>query len=123
MLNQGMIPVNNDNILHQLILGKTKFGEVIEDWTNQDWNGICWQCGTIIESFQNIFEGNKVKKYYSDLSTHLGVHRITGIRTLIRDHYLWHNVKDRQKLLAQFAISSLIIAEICVERLTGELTR
>ena len=36
MLNKGMIPTNNGNILHRLILGKTKSGEVIKDWSNQD---------------------------------------------------------------------------------------
>ena len=41
MLNQRMVPVNNDNILHQLILEKTKSGEVIRGGSNQDWNGIC----------------------------------------------------------------------------------
>ena len=30
MLNQGMIPVNNGDILHRLILGKTKSGEVLK---------------------------------------------------------------------------------------------
>ena len=59
-------------------------------------------------------------KYYGDLSTHLGIQRITGLRNLIEDHYLWHIGKERPKILAQFAISSFIIAEICVERLTGD---
>ena len=114
MLDQSMIPVNKEDILHYLILGKTKSEEVIKDWSNQDWNGICRQCGTVIETFQHIFECEEVMKYYGDLSTHLGVHRITGLRTPIGDHYLWHEVKERPKILAQFAISSFIIAEICV---------
>ena len=59
-------------------------------------------------------------KYYGDLSTHIGFQRITGLRTLIGDHYLWHIGKDRQKILAQFAIRSFIIAIICVGRLTGD---
>ena len=59
-------------------------------------------------------------KYYGDLSTHLGIQRITGLRTLIGDHYLWHIGKERPKILAQFAIGSFIIAEICVGRLTGD---
>ena len=29
------------------------------------------QCGTLIATFQHIFECEEVKKYYSDLSTHL----------------------------------------------------
>ena len=31
MLNKGMIPTNNSDILHRLILGKIKSGEVIKD--------------------------------------------------------------------------------------------
>ena len=120
MLNSGMIPVNNDDILHHLILGKAKSGEVIKDWSNQDWNGICRQCGTVIETFQHIFQCEEVKKYYGDLSTHLGIQRITGIRTLIGDHHLWHIGKERPRILAQFAISSFIIADICAGRLTGD---
>ena len=54
-------------------------------------------------------------KYYGDLSTHLGIHRITGLRTLIGDNYLWHFGKERPKIVAQFAISSFIIAEIVLE--------
>ena len=106
MLNTSMIPVNNCNILHCLILGKTKSGEFIKDWSNQD----CWQCGTVIEIFQHIFECEEVMKYYGDLSTHLGIQRITGLRTHIGDHYLWHIGKERPKILAQFAISSFITA-------------
>ena len=36
MLNKDMIPTNNGDILHRLILWKTKSGEVIKDWSNQD---------------------------------------------------------------------------------------
>ena len=56
MLNKGMIPTNNSDILHRLILGKTKSGEVIKDWSNQDWNGI------VLETFQHIFECEVVKR-------------------------------------------------------------
>ena len=59
-------------------------------------------------------------KYYGDLSTHIGFQRITGLRTLIGDHYLWHIRKERPKILAQFTIRCFIIAEICVERLTRD---
>ena len=88
MLNKGMIPTNNSDILHRLILGKTKSGEVIKDWRNQDWNGICRQCGTVTETFQHIFECVVVKNYYNDLSNHLGVNRIYDLKTLFGDHYL-----------------------------------
>ena len=76
--------------------------------------------GTNIETFRHIFECEEVMKYYGDLITHLGIQRITGLRTLIGDHYPWTIGKERPKILAQFAISSFIIAEICVGRLTGD---
>ena len=69
MLNKGMFPTNNSDILHRLILGKTKSGEVIKDWSNQDRNSICRQCGTVLETFQHSFECVVVKNYYNDLST------------------------------------------------------
>ena len=120
MLNKGMIPTNNGDILHRLILGKTKSGEVIKDWSNQDWNGICRQCGTVLETFQHIFECDVVKSYYNDLSKNLGVSRIYDFKSLLGDHYLWHEAKERPKILAQFAISSFIIAEISAGRITGD---
>ena len=120
MLNKGMIPANNSDILHRLILGKTKLGEIIKDWSNQDWDGFCRQCGTVLETFQHIFECEVVKNYYNDLSTHLGVNRIYDLKTLFGDHFLWHDGKLRPKILAQFAISSFIITEISAGRLTGD---
>ena len=51
MLNSGMISVNKGHILHRLIQEKTKLGEVIKDWSNQEWNGICWQYRTVMENF------------------------------------------------------------------------
>ena len=61
-----------------------------------------------------------VKNYYNDLSTHLGVNRIYDLKTLFGDHYLWHISEERPKILAQFALSSFIIAEISAGRLTGD---
>ena len=112
MLNTHMIPVNSGDILHHLILGETKSGEVIKDWSKPEWNGICRQCRTVIETFVHIFN------WKDDLSTNLGIQRITGLRTLIGDNYLWHIGKERPNIIAQFAISSFIIAKICVGRLT-----
>ena len=111
---------NNGDILHRLILGKTKSGEVFKDWSNQDWNGFCRQCGTVLETFQHIFENEVVENYYNDLSTYLGVYRIYDLKTLFGDHSLWHDGKLRSKILAQFAISSFIIAEISAGRLTDD---
>ena len=88
MMNKGMIPTNNSDILHRLILGKTKSGEVIKDWRNQNWDGICRQCGTVLETFQHIFECEVVKSYYNDLSNHLGVFIIYDLKSLLGDHYL-----------------------------------
>ena len=61
-----------------------------------------------------------VKNYYNDLSNHLGVYRIYDLKSLFGDHFLWHETKERPKILAQFAISSFIIAEVSAGRLTGD---
>ena len=74
----------------------------------------------MLETFQHIFECDVVKKYYNNLSNHLVVHRICDLKTLFCDHFLWHIGKERPKILAQFAISSFIIAEISAGRLTGD---
>ena len=34
MLNKGMIPTDNSDILHRLILGKTKSEEIFKVWSN-----------------------------------------------------------------------------------------
>ena len=41
MLNSSMIPPGNSNILHRLILGKTRPGEEIWKWKIQNWDGFC----------------------------------------------------------------------------------
>ena len=48
------------------------------------------------------------------------MHRIYDLKFLFVDHFFWHDGKVRQKILAQFAISSFIIAEISAGRLTGD---
>ena len=60
------------------------------------------------------------RNYYNDLSNHLGVHRIYDLKSLFGDNFLWHVTKERPTILAQFAISSFIIAEISVGRLNGD---
>ena len=52
LMNSGKIPVGNSDILHWLILGKTKSGEIIKDWGTQEWDGYC---GSVIETFKHIF--------------------------------------------------------------------
>ena len=59
------------------------------DWGTEDWDGSCRQCGSVIETFKHIFEYEKVKNYFDDLSTHLVIQRVTGLRSLIGDHELW----------------------------------
>ena len=39
--NLGTIPVGKGDILHRLILGKSKPGEIIRDWGTQEWDGDC----------------------------------------------------------------------------------
>ena len=34
MLNSGMIPAGNSNIIHRFLLGKTRLGEEIRNWKN-----------------------------------------------------------------------------------------
>ena len=61
-----------------------------------------------------------VKNYYNDLSTHLGVFRIYDLKTFFVDHYLWYISEERPRILAQFALSSFIIAEFSAGRLTDD---
>ena len=39
ILNIGMIPPGNSDILHRLTLRKTRPGEEIRTWKNQNWDG------------------------------------------------------------------------------------
>ena len=39
MLNSGTIPAGNSDIFHRLILRKTRPGEEIQKWKNQNWAG------------------------------------------------------------------------------------
>ena len=48
------------------------------------------------------------------------MNRIYDLKTQFGDHYLKHVTKERPRILAQFAISSFIIAEISAGRLTGD---
>ena len=54
MLNNFTIPTGNSNIMHHLIPGKTRAGEVIKNWKSEEWDGVCWQCCSLIESFKDI---------------------------------------------------------------------
>ena len=37
MLNNGTILPGNSEIMHLLIFGKTRAGEVIKDWKSEEW--------------------------------------------------------------------------------------
>ena len=41
MLNNGTIPPVNHNVMYRLMLGKTRAGKIIKDWTSEDLNGVC----------------------------------------------------------------------------------
>ena len=41
MLNNSTIPTGNSNIMHHLILGNTRAGEVIKEWKSEEWDGVC----------------------------------------------------------------------------------
>ena len=80
-MNSGTIPFGNSDILHRLILGKTKSGEIIKDWGTEEWDIYCQQCGSVIETFKHIFECEKVKKHFDDFSTKLGMQRVKGLKS------------------------------------------
>ena len=56
ILNCGLIPPVNSDILHWLILWNTIVGEEIQNSKIQNWDGICKQCSKVIETMSNIFE-------------------------------------------------------------------
>ena len=58
----------------------------------------------------------KVKKYLDDLSTHIGIPRVSILSSFSGDHYLGFNSKKRPRIFALFVISSFYIAEICSGR-------
>ena len=85
--------------------GKRWLGEVNKDLGTEERDGVCQQC-------------KKVKNYFNDLSTHSGIQSVTGLRSLIGDHCLGYDAKERPKILAQLVISSFYIAKICCGHLT-----
>ena len=42
----------------------------------------------------------------------VGVQRVNGLKFLLGDHYLWPDHNKRNRILAQFTVSSIFIAEI-----------
>ena len=72
MLNNGTIPPGNSDIVHRLILGKTKAGEVIKDWKSKEWDGVGRQCCSVIEC-------QKDEEYLDNHSTNTGTHKVYGL--------------------------------------------
>ena len=88
MLNSGMMPTGNSDILHRFQLGKTRPGGEIRNWKNQNWDGYCKQCCKVVETTAHIFECEKTRAYLDELSLKTGLHRIYNIGSLLGDHYL-----------------------------------
>ena len=55
-----------------------------------------------------------------NLHTQLHVHRVGGTSTILGDHYLWLDFKQRDTIQAQFAVSSFYITDIMQSQLTGD---
>ena len=120
MLNSVMILTRNSDIIHRFLLGKTRPGEEIRNWKNQNWDGYCKQCCKVIETTAHIFECEKTRAYLDALSLNTGIHRIYNLKSLLGDHYLWSDHKKRNQILAQFAAASFVIAEIMRCQLHGD---
>ena len=93
MLNTGMIPTGNSDIIHRFLLGKTRPGEEIRNWKNQNWDGYCKQCCKVIETTAHIFECEKTRAYLEPPSLNTGVHRINNLKSLLEDHHFWSDHK------------------------------
>ena len=50
MLNSGMIPPGNSNIIQRFLLGKTRPGEEIRTWKNKSWDGYGKKCCMVVET-------------------------------------------------------------------------
>ena len=120
MLNDGTIPPGNADILHRLILGKTKAGIEIRTWKNSGWDGFCKMCKGEIETIPHIFTCKKTREFLDNLHIQLHVHRVGGTSTILGDHYLWMDFKQRDTVLTQFVVSTFYITDIMQSRLTGD---
>ena len=87
MLNSGMIPPGNSDIVHRFLLGKTRPGFEIRTWEKQSWDGYCKQCCKAIETTAHIFECEKTQAYLDMLNLNTGVQRIYSLKSLLGDHY------------------------------------
>ena len=83
-------------------------------------DGYCKMCQSEIETLPHIFTCKKTREYLDNLYTHLRTQRVSGTSTILGDHYLWMDFKQRDTILAQFAVSSFYICEIMQGRLLGD---
>ena len=112
MLNSGVIPPGKSDIFHRFILEKTRPGEEIRTWKNNSWDGYCKQCCKVVKTMSHIFECEKTREYLDNLSMNVVVQRVYGLKSILGDHYQWSDHKMRNRILAQFSVSSFIISEI-----------
>ena len=98
MLNNGMIPPGNADNFHRLILGKTRPGIEIRDWKNSGLVGYCKMCKSELESLPHIFTCTKTREYLDNLYTQMRVQRVSGASTILGDHYLWMDFKQRDTI-------------------------
>ena len=76
MLNLGMIPTRDSDIIHRFLPGKTRPDENIWNWENQSRDGFCKQCCNVIETTAHIFECEKTRTYLDMLNLNTGIQRI-----------------------------------------------
>ena len=58
--------------------------------------------------------------FLDNLYTQMRVQRVSDASTIHGDHYLWMDFKQRDTILAQFAVSSFYICDIMQGRLSGD---
>ena len=73
-----------------------------------------------MESGTHIFTCMKTREYLDNLYTELNVQRVGGTSTILGDHYLWMDFKQRDTILAKFVVSSYYISEIMQGRMLGD---
>lgn len=91
MLNSGMIPPGNSDIIRRFLLGKTRPGDEIWALKNQSWDGYCMQCCKVDETVSHIFKCVKTREYLDKLSINVEIQRVYGVKRLLgdSDQYLW----------------------------------
>ena len=68
----------------------------------------------------DIFTCMKTREFLDSLHLQLHVHRVGGTSTILGDHYLWMDFKQRDTVLTQFVVSTFYITDIMQSRLTGD---